>query len=60
MGKATGFKEYSRETAKRRPVEERVGDYFEIYLPMQEETRAHASGALHGLRNPLLPYGLPG
>jgi glutamate synthase (NADPH) small chain len=37
MGKPTGFKEYPRETAKRRSVEERVADYFEIYLPMPEE-----------------------
>jgi len=37
MGKITGFKEYARETAERRPVSERVGDYFEIYQPFPEE-----------------------
>ncbi len=37
MGKATGFKEFARETAQRRPVEERINDYFEIYRPMPEE-----------------------
>jgi len=37
MGKATGFKEFARETAQRRPVDERVKDYFEIYRPMPEE-----------------------
>ncbi|MCE5308578.1 MAG: glutamate synthase subunit beta [Acidobacteriales bacterium] len=37
MGKITGFKEYARETAQRRPVSERVGDYFEIYQPFPEE-----------------------
>jgi glutamate synthase (NADPH/NADH) small chain len=37
MGKATGFKEYARETPSRRPVTERVNDYFEIYLDMPED-----------------------
>jgi glutamate synthase (NADPH/NADH) small chain len=31
MGKVTGFLEYTRELPKRRPVEERVDDWFEIY-----------------------------
>ena len=38
MGKVTGFLEYTREVAQRRPVEERVKDWFEIYLPLPEET----------------------
>ncbi|HWQ53683.1 MAG TPA: glutamate synthase subunit beta [Bryobacteraceae bacterium] len=38
MGKATGFMEYARETAGRRPVTERINDWFEIYLPLPEET----------------------
>ena len=33
MGKKTGFMEYPRETPKRRPVEERVHDWHEVYLP---------------------------
>ncbi len=37
MGKPTGFKEYDRETPKRRPVEDRIGDYSEIYLPFPLE-----------------------
>jgi glutamate synthase (NADPH/NADH) small chain len=37
MGKATGFKEYPRETPSRRPATERVNDYFEIYLEMPED-----------------------
>ena len=37
MGKPTGFKEYSRELPKRRPVAERVGDFEEIYQPFPEE-----------------------
>jgi glutamate synthase (NADPH/NADH) small chain len=36
MGKATGFTEYSREGATRRPVSERVNDWFEIYQDFPE------------------------
>lgn len=37
MGKITGFKEYARETPARRPVDERVKDYFEVYQPFGED-----------------------
>jgi glutamate synthase (NADPH/NADH) small chain len=37
VGKVTGFKEYTREMPARRPVEERVRDYFEVYQPFPEE-----------------------
>ena len=37
MGKVTGFKEYPRETAPRRPVNERINDFFEIYPTFPEE-----------------------
>jgi glutamate synthase (NADPH/NADH) small chain len=37
VGKVTGFKEYTRENPARRPVAERVGDYFEVYQPFPEE-----------------------
>ena len=37
MGKTTGFLEYSRELAPRRPVTQRVNDWFEIYLDLPEE-----------------------
>ena len=33
MGKPTGFKEYNRELPVRRPVEERIKDFKEIYQP---------------------------
>jgi glutamate synthase (NADPH/NADH) small chain len=33
MGKPTGFKEYPRETPARRPVAERINDWFEVYQP---------------------------
>ena len=37
MGKVTGFLEYQRETPTRRPVAERVNDYFEVYQPFDDE-----------------------
>jgi glutamate synthase (NADPH) small chain len=37
MGKTTGFMDYSRELAPRRPVIERVNDWFEIYQDFPEE-----------------------
>ncbi len=43
MGKVTGFLEYEREVPTRRPVDERVNDYFEIYQDFDDakvETQA--------------------
>ena len=37
MGKTTGFLEYARELPTRRPVAERINDYFEVYQPFPEE-----------------------
>jgi glutamate synthase (NADPH) small chain len=37
MGKDTGFMEFAREMPTRRPVGERVNDWFEIYLDFPEE-----------------------
>jgi len=37
MGKPTGFMEYAPEHAQRRPVTERVNDWFEIYVDLPEE-----------------------
>jgi glutamate synthase (NADPH/NADH) small chain len=37
MGKTTGFLEYAREMPTRRPVAERINDYFEVYQPFPEE-----------------------
>lgn len=36
MGKPTGFLEATRELPKRRPVEERIKDWNEVYLPFPE------------------------
>jgi glutamate synthase (NADPH) small chain len=37
MGKPTGFMEFTRELPQRRPVSERVNDWFEIYYAFPEE-----------------------
>ncbi len=37
MGKVTGFMEYTRELPERRPVGERVNDFYEIYQPFPAE-----------------------
>jgi glutamate synthase (NADPH/NADH) small chain len=37
VGKVTGFKEFTREMPTRRPVAERVNDYFEVYQPFPDE-----------------------
>lgn len=34
MGKATGFKEYERKNFDKRPVEERLQDYKDVYIPL--------------------------
>ena len=44
MGKVTGFLEYTREMAERRPPAERIKDWFEIYRPFPEE-KLQAQGA---------------
>jgi glutamate synthase (NADPH/NADH) small chain len=44
MGKETGFLEYTRELAPRRPVTQRVNDWFEIYLDFPEP-RLRTQGA---------------
>lgn len=44
MGKTTGFMDYPREVPQRRPVTQRVNDWFEIYLDFPE-TKLREQGA---------------
>jgi glutamate synthase (NADPH/NADH) small chain len=44
MGKVTGFLEYAPELPERRPITERINDWFEIYREFPEE-RARTQGA---------------
>ncbi len=37
MGKVTGFMEFSRETSDRRPVQERIQDFFPVYTPLPDD-----------------------
>jgi len=37
VGKLTGFLEYKRETPERRPVPQRINDWFEVYQDFAEE-----------------------
>ncbi|HVT94026.1 MAG TPA: glutamate synthase subunit beta [Bryobacteraceae bacterium] len=37
MGKLTGFMEYARETPQRRPVPQRINDWFEVYQEFPED-----------------------
>ncbi len=44
MGKVTGFMEFARETPEKRPVSERIQDFFPVYQPFPEE-KLQAQGA---------------
>jgi glutamate synthase (NADPH/NADH) small chain len=44
MGKTTGFMEYKRETPEKRPVSERIQDFFPIYQSLPED-RLQLQGA---------------
>jgi len=59
MGKTTGFMEHERELPTRRPVTERVNDWFEIYQDFPEAKLRVQGGALHGLRSAVLSYRMP-
>src|SRR5580693_6961771 len=44
MGKVTGFLEYEREVPTRRPIDQRVNDYFEIYQDF-DDAKVETQGA---------------
>ena len=46
MGKPTGFLEQARETAKKRPVADRVRDYGEVETVLAEGPVAKMSGGM--------------
>lgn len=37
MGKVTGFLDYPRQTPERRPISERIQDFFGVYLPFPDD-----------------------
>ncbi len=59
MGKPTGFLEYERETAGRRPVAERVNDFFEIYVPLPPEKVARQGARCMDCGVPFCHSGCP-
>jgi glutamate synthase (NADPH/NADH) small chain len=59
MGKVTGFLEIDREQAKRRSVEERVQDWFEIYEPFPVEKQRDQSARCMDCGVPFCHTGCP-
>src|SRR5450631_2888960 len=59
MGKASGFMEYPREHATRRPVAERVNDWFEIYQDFPEESLWHQGARCMDCGVPFCHSGCP-
>jgi glutamate synthase (NADPH/NADH) small chain len=59
MGKVTGFLEIDREQPTRRPVEERVKDWFEIYEPFPIEKQRDQSARCMDCGVPFCHTGCP-
>ncbi|MBR9982446.1 MAG: glutamate synthase subunit beta [Desulfatitalea sp.] len=59
MGKPTGFKEYPRELPRRRPVNERIRDFREIYLPFAAEHLTHQAARCMDCGMPTCIAGCP-
>ncbi|KZL89064.1 glutamate synthase [NADPH] small chain [Clostridium magnum DSM 2767] len=59
MGKATGFREYNRENPKKRPVEERVKDYKEIYYKLPEDKLSLQAARCMNCGTPFCNWGCP-
>jgi glutamate synthases, NADH/NADPH, small subunit len=59
MGKTTGFREYERENPKKRPVEERVKDYKEVYYKLPEDKLSLQSARCMNCGTPFCNWGCP-
>jgi len=59
MGKVTGFMEYSRELPARRPVTQRINDWFEIYLDFPEDKLRHQGARCMDCGVPFCHTGCP-
>ena len=60
MGKVTGFLEYERLEEGYEPVPQRVKNWKEFVIGLNEEQSKTAGRALHGLRHAVLQQRLPG
>lgn len=59
MGKITGFLEYNRETPQRRPVLERVNDWFEVYQDFPRQKVQQQAGRCMDCGVPFCHTGCP-
>jgi len=59
MGNVSGFLEYARETPERRPVLERVNDWFEVYQDFSKEKLRHQAGRCMDCGIPFCHTGCP-
>jgi glutamate synthase (NADPH) small chain len=59
VGKITGFLEYTRETPERRPVQERVNDWFEVYQDLSKEKLKNQAGRCMDCGVPFCHTGCP-
>jgi glutamate synthase (NADPH/NADH) small chain len=59
MGKATGFLEHERETPERRPIFERVNDWFEVYREFPTENLQHQASRCMDCGVPFCHTGCP-
>ena len=59
MGETTGFMQWVRVTPKRRPVEERLQDWKECYLPFPQEALAQQAGRCMDCGIPFCNNGCP-
>lgn len=59
MGKATGFIEYNRENPKKRPVEERIKDYKEVYYKLPEDKLSVQAARCMNCGTPFCNWGCP-
>ncbi len=59
MGKVTGFLEYPRETPDRRPITERVNDWFEVYKDFPPEKVREQAGRCMDCGIPFCHTGCP-
>ena len=60
MGKITGFMEYERVEEGYEPVAERLKNYKEFVIGLDDDAGQGAGRALHGLRHAVLQQRLPG
>jgi len=59
MGKVTGFLEHARETPERRPIFERVNDWFEVYREFPTEHLQHQASRCMDCGVPFCHTGCP-